>query len=73
MMEDRLVHKELDLTLLENDVETSSMSDEDWKSLDPKCLLVIRPCISESILFDFYQWKTAHELWRNLLSNHRYQ
>ena len=31
-----------------------------------KCLSVIRPCISPSILFDVYQCKTAHELWSTL-------
>ena len=54
MMEDHLVYKELDLPLLGKDVKHSSMSDEEWKSLDRKCLSVIRPCISPSILFDVY-------------------
>lgn len=66
MMEDHLVYKELDLPLLGKDVKPSSMSDEEWKSLDRKCLSVIRPCISPSILFDVYQCKTAHELWSTL-------
>ena len=34
MIEDHLVYKELDLPLLGKDVKHSSMSDEEWKSLD---------------------------------------
>ncbi|KAH7685631.1 RNA-directed DNA polymerase protein [Dioscorea alata] len=52
IMKDHLVYKELDLPLLRMDVKPSSMSDEKWKSLDQKLLLVIRMCISTSILFD---------------------
>ena len=66
MMEYHLIYKELDLPLLRKNVKPSSMSDEEWKSLDRKCLSVIRPCISPSILFDVYQRKTAHELWSTL-------
>lgn len=55
----------MDQPLKGKEAQPEGMEDKVWDALDRKCLAVIRPFISPSILFDV-QCKTSFELWQTL-------